>query len=878
MSGQKNNDVEKLLQHALALHRSGAAMEASAAYRAVMEESPEHPEALQLMGVLQLQLGEKQQALSFLERAHALAPERQHICQNYIEACLAGGENRRALAVAKELCVRCPTMPVAHALRARVHNVLGEKDSARRAWQDVLALDPSHGRALTALACDAEERLDWTVAADCYRQLLPLTEQRGAVLCNLGNALLNSGDAAAGRAVLESAVLEAPQEAAAWHNLGRARMKEKDDEGAERAFAEAQRLDPTSLQNALAWLEVWTSAGNPERAAKVVVRLHDQFSRSPEFLMYAGRTALACGQPDEAARCWQQVIAFQPRNALARCNLARLALDERDLVRARKLCEEAVRIDPGLSEAWLNLGLSRHRLDDLAGAMTAYRKVLAISTDRPGGPFLVRTAQINLARALMDAGDFAQAVELLNAAGAEDSREPECFGNYVDALMRVADWRQVQHVLERARRVDGGNWVSRLNPFTVLALTDDPVAQLQAARAYASKCIGAAPPWQATPTRDADEPVRIGYLSSDLHAHATAYLAIDLFESHDRRCFRTYAYSTGPDDRSPMRQRVVAAFDVFHDLRGQSVSAIQKQIRDDGIDILIDLKGHTFRALPEVLSGRPAPLQVSFLGFPGTLGTFAVDYVLADTVLLPMAENGGFDEHPLRLPCCYQPQDRYWQVGAASSRAEHGLPDSKPVLACFNQVYKLTAEVFEDWRKILQAVPDAVLWLLEPGPAARSRLIEQAVAGGVSADRIVFAPLIEHSRHLARIRLADLVLDTFPCGAHTTASDALRQGVPVLTRTGRSFASRVAASLLLHADLPELVADTRSDYVRRAVALIFDSNARKAICERLAAAQTKMADTQKYVRAYEAALKAIWERQRQDLPPAPLHIEADAAE
>lgn len=876
MLSQVGFDAARALADALVLHRQGALAEAAAAYEKILQREPDNPEALQLRGVLALQQGRLPEALLWLGRAYLLAGERFHIVQNYFEASLAAAERQRAQALADDAVRRWPQRAAAHVLQARAAQAQGQAETARQAWLKVLALDAGQVPALGALALDAEQRGNWHDAAAYYRQLLPFAGERGAVLCNLGNALLNSGAVGEGRLALESAVQIQPGEMAAWHNLARAFLQEGKREKALSAFAEAQRLAPDNLQNALAWLDALLEARAWGAAGELADRLAGVFGNSPEFLLRAGQAAAERGLRPEAERCWQQVTVLQPRNAQARCNLARLALDRMDLLRARDLGEQAVRIDPGLAEAWLNLGLARHHLDDLTGARQAYGKAIGFSQKDARRQEISRLAHLNCGRAWMDEGDCEQAIPLLLAGGAAENRAPEGLGNLLDAWLRVADWAALAEFFRQtplAGLIQGsGECAPCLNPFTVLALTDDPAVQLSGARLYSRKVLGEIVPWRAAAVPDRQAPIRLGYLSSDLHAHATSYLAADLFESHDRSRFRTYAYSLGPDDRSPMRQRVRAAFDVFRDMRGQSIDTIQQRIREDAIDILVDLKGHTFRALPEVFAGRPAPLQLAFLGFPGTLGTKALDYIIADDVVLPPAAQADFDEAPLCLPVCYQPQDRQWRKGGAANRSAHGLPVDGVVLACFNQVYKINAEVFSDWLEILRAVPETLLWLLEPGAAARRRLAQAAEAGGVEARRLVFAPLLPHADHLARLALADMVLDTFPYGAHTTASDALRCGVPVVTRSGRSFASRVAASLLTHAGLPELVTVSRAAYVRLLIDLARDAGARQGLKARVQSSLARLSDLPRFMQSYESALTLVLERQRQGLPPAPMTI------
>jgi predicted O-linked N-acetylglucosamine transferase (SPINDLY family) len=355
--------------------------------------------------------------------------------------------------------------------------------------------------------------------------------------------------------------------------------------------------------------------------------------------------------------------------------------------------------------------------------------------------------------------------------------------------------------------------------------------------------------------------LRIGYLSADFHQHATAYLAAGLFEQHDRSRFQIFAYSTGRGDNSPMRARLERAFDRFVDVHHQDPLAIADTIRRDAIDILVDLKGHTEGATPVVLARHPAPIQVHYLGYPGTLGGGLVDYLIADPVVAPAEHASDYAEALAVLPDAYQINDRDRPIAPTPSRRSVGLPETGFVFCSFNQTYKLNPAVFDAWIGILKAVPDSVLWLLSRAAddPAIANLQREAQARGVAPARLVFAPRCPNPEHLARYRHADLFLDTWPYNAHTTASDALWAGCPVLTLEGSTFAGRVAASLVAAAGLPELVAPSVDAYVTQAIALAGDGDARSRLRAHLAGPgrASPLFDTRSTTRALEAAYETM---------------------
>lgn len=370
--------------------------------------------------------------------------------------------------------------------------------------------------------------------------------------------------------------------------------------------------------------------------------------------------------------------------------------------------------------------------------------------------------------------------------------------------------------------------------------------------------------------RDRDAgPIRLGYLSNDFHDHATARLIVEMLEAHDHKRFETRAYSYGADDGKEMRPRLMRAFDHFTDIGALTDPQAAQAIHRDGVDILIDLKGFTRNTRTSILALRPAPVQVNFLGYPGTFGPGLCDYIITDAYCTPAASADDYDESFAYLPHCYQPHGRRDLLAVAPSRAALGLPDVGFVFCCFNQAYKFTPEVFQNWLRLLAAVPGSVLWLLA-SDTAEGNLRNAALEYGVAGSRLVFAPDCPQAEHLARLQQADLVLDTAPYGAHTTASDALWAGVPVVTQPGATFASRVAGSLLSAVGMPELIAADDAGYFDLALALASDPAAFARIKAKLSQNRLKepLFDVDAYTRAIETLFTSMWRRFSDGLPPA----------
>jgi predicted O-linked N-acetylglucosamine transferase (SPINDLY family) len=369
--------------------------------------------------------------------------------------------------------------------------------------------------------------------------------------------------------------------------------------------------------------------------------------------------------------------------------------------------------------------------------------------------------------------------------------------------------------------------------------------------------------------------IRLGYLSNDFQDHATAMLLIETLEAHDRGQFELYAYSYGGADAGKMRQRCVDAFDGFTPIGALSDAQAGQAIHDDGIDILIDLKGFTRDTRTSILALRPAPVQVNFLGYPGTLGPDLCDYLITDAFVTPRSAAADYAESLAFLPHSYQPRGRGETLAPPSGRAAAGLPEEGFVFCCFNQAFKFTPEVFALWCRLLNAVDHSVLWLLA-APQAEGNLRNEARNHGVSGDRMVFAPDASQAEHLRRLQLADLVLDTSPYGAHTTASDALWAGVPVITRPSATFASRVAGSLLQAVGLPELIVGNDEDYFNLALTLARDPGKAAALRLKLAGnrATAPLFDAPAYTLALEDLFRQMEARRRANLQPAEIGARA----
>ena len=654
------------------------------------------------------------------------------------------------------------------------------------------------------------------------------------------------------------AVLAAdPQFAPALHYSGVVLYQAgKIPEAAERIRA-SLKLEPTSAD---AWSNlalVLESAGRPEAARNALLEAAKLAPDSAQVHANLAACETALGNVAEAEAAARRAIAADGRHPAGWNNLA-LALEPQGrLLEAMDAASRATALDPA-EPAYAGL---KAQLELTAGMRRKARATLDAALARKPTS---ATLRFQLAGLLEREGDIAGAMQAYEDVVRVDATNGAALSQLLFLRQSVGDWHDIVELRRRFR--DGiGKQQRLLSPFVWLSQPSTRHEQRRVAEAWTSTLApaAAAPP---EPRLLDHARLRIGYLSADFHAHATAYLTAGLFEAHDRERFEIVGYSTGPDDRSAMRERLSRAFDRFVDAAGWPAIRLAQTIRDDAIDILVDLKGHTEGAAPSVLALRPAPIQVHYLGYPGTLGGSLVDYLIGDPIVTPSAHAADYAETLVSLPHTYQVNDRTRAIGEAPTRPALGFTRSAVVLCCFNRGYKLNPEVFDAWLRVMTEVPEAVLWLMSrQGEALLQRnLRREMVRRGLDARRLQFASARPHAEYLALYRVADLFLDTWPYNAHTTASDALWAGCPVLTLRGETFASRVAASLLSAVGLPELVCDSVDDYVDKATALARDPAERARLRAFLdgPGRESPLFDTLATTRALEAAYQAMAEQYR----------------
>lgn len=772
----------------------------------------------------------------------------------------------------------------------------GRLDQAESIYQAVLRAAPRHAGALHLLGLARFQRGDLATAARLVGDSIAIDPRNALSQNNLGAVLLALRRPAEALGAFERALSLNAGYAEAIVNSGNALVELARPREALERYDRARSLgfaNPTLHYNRGVALH------RLGRLDEALAAYGEALALAPDHvdaLANRGEALRQLGRREEALASFDRAIALAPERAQPHNGRGTTLFDSGRLEDALACYDRAIAADPGFADAHgnrANLFLRLRRFDE---ALESSERALAARPDHPEAMRHRAAALLALARydetieqcdrilgaspddapthysrgmALLELYRREEALPSVERALALDPALPYAPGVRLHLRMHLCEWEGFD--VEREGLLRATRAGERCSPpFAVLALGSSPQEQRESARILVEDRYppAAHPLWRGEPYRH--DRVRIGYFSADFHNHATAHLVAGVLEHHDRSRFEVTAFSFGPDLEDAWRRRVRAGVDRFLDVAGWTDERIAALAREHEIDIAVDLKGLTAGARTGIFALRPAPVQVNYLGYPGSMGAPYIDYLIADATVVPEAHEDWYAEKIVRLPDCYQANDSSRAIAdRAFSRAELGLPEAGFVFCCFNNAFKITPDVFAAWMRLLRQVPGSALWLLAFNRTACENLRREARERGVDPERLVFAPVADPEDHLARHRAADLFLDTFHYNAHTTASDALWAGLPVVTLEGPSFPSRVASSLLRAVGLPELVADTPGRYEALALELATSPQKLAALRGRLAAGRTTAAlfDTARFTRHIEAAFREMHGRQLRGLPP-----------
>ena len=561
------------------------------------------------------------------------------------------------------------------------------------------------------------------------------------------------------------------------------------------------------------------------------------------------------GKLEEAIEAYNKALAIKPDYAEAYYNMGNALKEQGKLEEAIEAYNKALAIKPDYAEAYNNMGIALQEQGKLEEAIEAYNKALAIKPD-------YAEAYNNMGDTLKEQGKLEEAIEAYNKALAIKPDYADARAQCLHQLAHICDWSAIEPDL--CYLLELGIKGKAATPFSMLSLEDAPDRHRLRSELYAREKKFLRKPLPA-PSKPSQKPerLRVGYFSADFHNHATMYLMAQVFTAHDKSQFETLAYSYGPDKQDEMRKKLVSAVDVFHDVRGMNDIQIVELARADKLDIAIDLKGFTKNTRLAPFAYGLAPVQISYLGYPGTLGADFIDYIVADPVVIPADNRQHYSEQVIYLPNTYQPTDNTRVISdKIITREDMRLPSHGFVFCCFNNNYKISPREFDIWMRLMQKVEGSVLWLLKSNKWAEQNLKREAEDRGISAERLIFAEKVPQAEHLARQKLADLFLDTFNYNAHTTASDALWAGLPVVTKLGEGFAARVAGSLLAAIGLTELITENEEEYEALALTLATDPKRLGQVKSKLDGNRLThpLFDSEMYTRHLEAGYHMAYDR------------------
>jgi len=823
----------------------------------ILRETPRHPDALHLLGVVRLAGGNAGDAVSLINQALEGKSRDAAMLENLGVAHLA----LRNFATAEALFRDALMQGASHGpLYMRLGIALasqGKLADAVTALREAAARSPDIPDVHLNLGNTLAERGQPEEALACYNRVLALQLDHPAAHFNLGNLHRSAGRLAEAEISYKRVLAVAPNDADVHNNLGLVYEQQGRLEEATACYQQALalRMDHVPALSNLG--NVLRAQGRIDDAIACYERALTASPDHVDACINLGVTRSQQGRLAEAQVLFENVLRLDRRNFEAHCNLGSLLKQQGKLPEAIIHYRRALEAGPKRLIVHNELGGAYRQTGDLDAAIACYRKAIELEPRNAG-------VHYDLAETLKVQGKLDEALDSYERALALEPGHAPALGGMVHVRQHVCAWQGIEELWGRVREAIAAGTGGVISPFSVMSMPTTAAEQLACARSWAQEIasgFAAQDPAFDHSARAGRNRLRIGYLSWGFHRHATAYLTAQLFELHDRDRFEVFAYAYGPDDNSAIRARLRSACEHFTDISRESHFAAASRIHHDGVDILVDLTGHTLGARPQILALRPAPIQVNWLGYPGTMGVDFIDYLIADPFIIPGKQEPFYAERVVRLPDCYQINDRRRQVSdRVPSREECGLPARVFVFCCFNQVYKILPETFDRWMRILRGVPGSVLWLAEANRWATDNLRRAAAERGVAAERLVFATRKDLPEYLLQYRLADLALDTFPYTSHTTASDALWMGCPLVTRVGETFASRVAGSILINAGMRELVTESAADCERKVLELATSPGRLQDIRHRLQASRDSCAlfDTPRFVRNLENAYETMF--------------------
>jgi len=854
---------------------------------------PNFAEAFSNLGNALKELGDVQGAIKFYQKAIKLKPRFCDAYNNLALALMQVGQPLQAIDTYKMALVLCPELVDAHCNLGNLYKAQGELELAKRCYLEAIQIRPDFAIAWSNLAGVFKDEGNVATAVAYYREAIRLCPQFADAYSNLGNALKEQGNLEEALRCYRTAISIRPDFAIAHSNLASCFYDEGKLDEAIKTFKYAIQLEPN-------FPDAFNNLGNALREKqppeldeaiccyRTALRLKPDH---PHAYNNLGNAMKDKGMVKAAIHCYVMAARIMPRFAAAHSNLGSILKEQGKLNQAIAHYLEAIAIDPLFADAYSNMGNAYKDLGRLDDAIKCYTTAIKLEPK-------FADAFSNLASAYKDGGHLHDAITCYRTALDLKPEFPDAFANLVHSLLFICDWKEQDANFVKLNQIVNAQLArSKSNPVAVLPSVQPfhalvypmgleithAIAERYAARAKANVTFLEVPPFRFRPKRP-DERLHIGYVSSDLGNHPLSHLMQSVFGLHDRSRIKVTCYSLNAHDQSQWRTKIEGEVETFRNMSQVANDDAARLIHHDNVHILINLNGYTKGARNEIFALRPAPIQVSYMGFCGTLGADYVSYMIADETVVPKEEahQQYYSEKIVYMPHSYFVNDyrqssRYCLLEDdpdQKTRAHYGVPEGKWVFCNFNQLYKINSEILTVWCNILKRVPNSLLWLLRFPPVGEAQIRAEVRARGLSDEQLLFSDVSAKDEHIRRGKLADLFLDTPQCNAHTTGSDILWSGTPMVTILGDKMAQRVAASLLRAANLPELVCKDVQEYEDMAVALAVDGDRYMDVREKLEMGRETcpLFDTPRWVRNMEKGLEMIWDKHVSGEPPAHIDV------
>lgn len=763
----------------------------------------------------------------------------------HIKELFNAGQHEEACQACESLCKKNPKNLEALKLAGKIFGLLGLFSKAQTYLSRAIELAPNDAETIFNLGICHREQHDHSRATlffSWYSRLSP--DDAGGWYC-LSQSQYEQKDYVSATASITRAIALNKFDAEAYALLGLIQGKQSIYQDALQNFEKALRLDP---QNAQTLFYKGVALAQMERVEESLNAFNQSLaikSDNPEALLHKAASLEKVKEFDEALETYDQAISIDPQFSSAWFDKGVLLADLNRHEEAISHYDQGLKINPRYAEGWSNKGISLMQLRRYFDALVHFDSAASQKPDliealtlkgvalRQLGRYdealnqFNRVISLNPAHAeawrekgvtLQDTKNYEDALACMHQALTLDPNRKFLLGDYLGLKMKACDWEDLedytQHIISTVN--DSG---AVIQPFTLLNIKDDPSLHLKSAQIFCQNEIAHFAE-SAIPRKAPNKKIRIGYFSGDFRNHPLSYLTAEMFEQHNHELYETYGFSIGPNPDHPIRARISSSFDKFFNCENHSDDELIQLARSLNLDIAVDLHGHTKYNRTGIFLSRVAPIQVNFLGYPGTVGADSIDYIVADEIVIPQSSFSCFSESVVYMPDCYMPNDSKREISEKKfTRNECGLPEDAFVFCCFNDSGKILPTIFKCWMRILLFNKNSVLWLMGTSALAEKNLRQSAEKYGVDSNRLIFTKFLPLEEHLSRISVGDLFLDTHPYNAHTTASDALWTGLPLITYQGESFASRVASSLLNAIELPELITKSLDDYENLAIEL-----------------------------------------------------------